>query len=226
MVDAAGAPVLAVLTRAPSSGGKSRLFASLDMPPDPRLLAALLLDTLDGAATPGVRQVVAVAPASACDDVRAIVGDVEVMAQPDGDLGQRMRATMTALFARGAPAVGLIGSDLPHITASTIAEAFALVVRDPDALVLGPAADGGYYLVAAQRVPDIFSGIEWGSGDVLAQTERAAAARQFHVHRLATVADVDTAGDLRRAAHSGRAPRTAAWLRTYAPSLFRPFPEA
>jgi glycosyltransferase A (GT-A) superfamily protein (DUF2064 family) len=259
MVDAADAPVLAVLTRAPSSGGKSRLFASLAMPPDPRLLAALLLDTLDGVAVPGVRRVVAVTPGSACDEIRALLGrlkpaptrnespaptrnespaparnespaptnestgpgatpdvDVKVMAQPEGDLGQRMRATMTALFARGAPAVALIGSDVPHITAATIAEAFALVGRDPDALVLGPAADGGYYLVAAQRMPDVFSGIEWGSGQVLAQTERAAAARQFRVHHLATVADVDTADDLYRAARSGRAPRTAAWLSAYA----------
>lgn len=212
MVDAADAPVLAVLTRAPSSGGKTRLFASLGLPPDPSLLAALLLDTLDGAAVPGVRRVVAVTPASACDEVRDIVGDVEVMAQSDGDLGERMRATMTALFARGAPAVALIGSDVPHITAATIAEACALVVRDPAALVLGPAADGGYYLIAAQRVPDVFSGIEWGSDRVLAQTERAAAAHRFRVHHLATRADVDTADDLRRAASSGRAPRTAAWL--------------
>lgn len=215
MVDAADAPVLAVLTRAPSSGGKTRLFASLGVSPDPKLLAALLLDTLDGAAVPGVRRVVAVTPASACDDVRDIVGDVEVMAQPEGDLGERMRATMTALFARGAPAVALIGSDVPHITAATIAEACALVVRDPDALVLGPAADGGYYLIAAQRVPDVFGGVEWGSEQVLAQTERAAAAHQFRVHHLATIADVDTADDLHRAARSGRAPRTAAWLSAY-----------
>jgi len=216
MVDAADAPVLAVLTRAPSAGGKTRLFASLGLPPDPNLLTALLLDTLDGAAVPGVRRVVAVTPASACDEVRDIVGDVEVMAQPEGDLGERMRATMTALFARGAPAVALMGSDVPHSTAATIAEAFALVVRDPDALALGPAADGGYYLIAARRVPDVFSGIEWGSEDVLAQTERAAAAHQFHVHHLATMADVDTAADLHAAARSGRAPRTAAWLSTYA----------
>ena len=221
MVDAADAPVLAVLTRAPSSRGKTRLFASLGVPPDPSLLVALLLDTLDGAAVPGVRRVVAVTPASACDDVREIVGDVEVIAQPEGDLGERMRATMTALFARGARTVALMGSDVPHITAATVAEACALVARDPDALVLGPAADGGYYLIAAQRVPDVFSEITWGSEHVLAQTNRAAAVSRFHVHYLATLADVDTADDLHAAARSGRAPRTAAWLGTYAARLGR-----
>lgn len=216
MVAAADAPVLAVLTRAPSSGGKTRLFASLGLSFDPKLLTALLLDTLDGAAAPGVRRVVAVTPAAACDEVRQIVGDlvgdVEVIAQPDGDLGDRMRATMTVLLARGAPAVALMGSDVPHITAETIADACARMAEDPDALVLGPAEDGGYYLIAARRVPEVFSGIEWGSDQVLAQTERAAAAYPFRVHRLETLTDVDTADDLRAAARSGRAPRTAAWL--------------
>ncbi len=215
MVDAADALVLVVLTRAPSSRGKTRLFASLGVPPDPSLLTALLLDTLDGAAVPGVQRVVAVTPASACDAVREIVGDVEVIAQPEGDLGERMRATMTALFARGARAVVLIGSDVPNIAAATIADACALVDKAPDALVLGPATDGGYYLVAARRVPDVFSGITWGSAQVLAQTERAAAAGRFHVYHLPTLADVDTAEDLRGAVRSGLAPRTAAWLDAY-----------
>jgi rSAM/selenodomain-associated transferase 1 len=212
MVDAADPPVLAVLTRAPSSGGKTRLFASLGLPSDPALLDALLLDTLDGAAAPGVRRVVAVTPAGGCDEVRRIVGNVGVMPQPDGNLGQRMRALMAALFAGGAPAVALIGSDLPHLTPAVIAEAFALASRHPDALVLGPAADGGYYLIAAQRLPDVFSGIDWGSARVRLQTEQAAAANGLRVHHLQTMSDVDRVDDLRRAAASGRARRTAAWL--------------
>src|SRR5688572_14192295 len=213
MVDAADTPVLAVLTRAPSSGGKTRLFASLGLPSDAALLNALLLDTLDGAAAPGVRRVVAVTPADGCGEVRRIVGNVGVMPQPDGDLGERMRAVMAALFARGAPAVALVGSDLPHLTPAIVAEALALAARDPDALVLGPAADGGYYLIAAQRVPDVFSGIDWGSARVCLQTEQAAVANGFTVHFLQTMSDVDSVDDLRRAAASGLARRTEAWLR-------------
>jgi rSAM/selenodomain-associated transferase 1 len=212
MVDAANAPVLAVLTRAPSSGGKTRLFAALGVPTDPSLLTALLLDTLDGGTVPSVRQVVAVTPASACDEVQAIVGDTEVIAQPDGDLGARMRATMAALFARGAPAVVLVGSDLPHITAAVVADACAGVMEEPETLVLGPAHDGGYYLIAARRVPSVFSGITWGSADVMTQTARAAVADGYRVHRLPMMTDVDTPDALRGAAHTGRAPRTAAWL--------------
>jgi glycosyltransferase A (GT-A) superfamily protein (DUF2064 family) len=159
-----------------------------------------------------VRRVVAVTPPEACDEVRRIVGEVEVMPQTDGTLGDRMRAIMDAQFSRGAPAVALIGSDLPHLTPATVAEAFALVARDQDALVLGPAADGGYYLIAARRLPDVFSGIEWGSARVRAQTEHAAMAGGFRVHHLPTMADVDTSDDLRSASASGLARRTAAWL--------------
>jgi rSAM/selenodomain-associated transferase 1 len=212
MVGATDAPVLAVLTRAPSSGGKTRLFASLGAPPDVGLLTALLLDTLDGGTVPGVRRVVAVTPASACDEVRTIVGDAEVISQPDGELGVRMRTTMAACFAGGAPAVVLVGSDLPHITPAVIAEACARVMREPQTLVLGPAIDGGYYLIGARRVPDTFSGITWGSPDVLAQTQRAAVADGYRVYLLPTMTDVDNADALRDAARSGQAPRTAAWL--------------
>src|SRR6185436_908851 len=63
MVDVSDARVVAILTRAPSSGGKSRLFRALACPPDSGLLTALLLDTVDGAAARGVTRVVSVTPA-------------------------------------------------------------------------------------------------------------------------------------------------------------------
>lgn len=223
MVDVAGAPVLAILTRAPSSGGKSRLFAQLGRLPDRCLLEALLLDTIEGAATPMARTVVAVTPGSACAEVRALMGrlkaapttDVQVIPQPDGDLGERMRGTMAHLFGCGAQAVALIGSDLPQITSQPVVAAFELLSNDPDGLVLGPALDGGYYLVAARRVPDVFRGVDWGSPRALEQTQRAAHAQGFHVHLLDVLSDVDTADDLRRLSRSEAAPRTAAWLREH-----------
>ena len=213
MVGAAHSHVLAILTRAPSAGGKTRLFHSLGIVPDPALLSALLLDTLHGSAAPGVRPVVVVTPADACAEVSALVGEVDVMAQSEGDLGERMHATMTTLFAQGAAVVGLIGSDVPHISSASIGAAFDLASRDAGTLVLGPAEDGGYYLVAARRVPDIFSGIDWGTSRVLAQTQTAAQRDGFRVECLDTLTDVDTEEDLRRVVRLGRSPRTAAWLK-------------
>jgi hypothetical protein len=127
-----------------------------------------------------------------------------------------MRAAMAYLFEHGARAVALVGSDLPHITAAPVTAAFEALAADPGALVLGPAADGGYYLVAATRVPDVFGGIEWGSPRVLEQTRQAAVSQGFRVRLLAGMSDVDTADDLRRVTR-GEAPppRTTAWVHDF-----------
>lgn len=218
MVDVAGARVVALLTRAPSSGGKSRLFASLGRPPDPALLEALLLDTLDGLGASGVRHVVAVDPPSACEEVRAIVpAAVAVVAQPPGSLGDRMRGTLTRLLDTGARAVVLVGSDLPEIESATVAEAFALLDENPDVLVLGPAADGGYYLIGACRVPDVFGGIPWGAASVFAETVAAAGRAGVPVSLVSPLADVDAPADLERVAarRDQRAYRTRAWIRRH-----------
>jgi uncharacterized protein len=208
MVDVADADVVAVLTRAPSAGGKRRLFAALGRPCDPALLTALLLDTIDGVAAAGVPVVVAVTPPGATD---AIFEALQVIRQPEGDLGRRMAETMRQLFESGARRVALVGSDLPAITAAPIRDAFRALDADPDAIVLGPALDGGYYLVAAARVPAVFDGIEWGSAHVLAQTRDAAQRAGLRIHFVAELNDVDTLADLQ--AMAGGTTRTAAWVR-------------
>jgi glycosyltransferase A (GT-A) superfamily protein (DUF2064 family) len=73
--------------------------------------------------------------------------------------------------------------------------------------VLGPATDGGYYLLAATRVPDVFDGIDWGSSRVLEQTLAAADRAGMRVHLLEPLTDVDTPGDLREVT----ARRTRQW---------------
>ena len=213
MVVVADAAVVALLTRAPGRGGKSRLFAELQIAGDPVLLTALLLDTLDGVAVPGVARVIAVEPPDACDEVRAIApADVAVVPQASGDLGDRMRALMADLFARGARAVVLVGSDLPDIETGVVADAFAELAVHPDAIVVGPALDGGYYLLgAAGRVPPVFDAIRWGSADVLSQTRAAAERHDVPVVLVAPSGDVDTLADLRRVT----ARRTREWRRAF-----------
>jgi rSAM/selenodomain-associated transferase 1 len=210
MVDVPPPAVVAILTRAPSRGGKSRLFAALDRPPDPALLSALLLDTLDGVTSAGTTRVVLVEPADACDEVRALLPDeVRVMAQADGTLGDRMRAAMQDLFDEGASIVVLVGSDLPDIAPQTIDDAISHLRSDAAALVLGPAHDGGYYLIAATRVPEVFDDIEWSSSQVFEQTRAAAAKHGLRVHLLDPLRDVDTPDDLQHV----RARRTRSWCR-------------
>jgi rSAM/selenodomain-associated transferase 1 len=208
MVDLAGAAVVAILTRAPASGGKSRLFRALGRDPDPALLAALLLDTIDAAAAPGITRVIVVEPPEACEDVQALVPGITVLPQRGGTLGARMRAAMQTLFDCGARAVALIGSDLPDLQRRMVTETFAALELDRTALVLGPADDGGYYLVAATTLPDVFDGIEWGGERVLVQTIAQAEQRGVRVHLLEPLSDVDTVANLSRVA----APRTRQWV--------------
>jgi glycosyltransferase A (GT-A) superfamily protein (DUF2064 family) len=81
--------------------------------------------------------------------------------------------------------------------------------------VLGPATDGGYYLIAAARVPDVFEAIDWSTPRVLEQTRDAARAAGMQVALIAPLTDVDTAADLQAlvARDDGRSPRTVAWAR-------------
>jgi rSAM/selenodomain-associated transferase 1 len=199
MVDVQGQDVVAVLTRAPSAGGKTRLFRELGWPPDPEVLAALLLDTLDAVDVAGCRRVVCFTPASAETELRALVpAGVSLLPQREGDLGERMAHAFDDLLAQGAASVVLIGSDLPGIDPSVVAVALRTVRERPGVVVLGPARDGGYYLVAAARTPAaLFSGMTWSTPAVLADTEERARAANIEVVRVAAAADIDTADDLR-----------------------------
>lgn len=218
MVGVAGADVLVVLTRAPSAGGKSRLFAELGMAPDPLLRAALLLDTIDGAAPRGSpwTLVVAVEPAEGTREVASLVPGREVVTQPEGSLGDRMYDVIEARFAAGAARVVLIGSDLPAMTADRVSAAFEVLRRSPGTVVLGPADDGGYYLIGATATPPVFAGIDWGRPDVLARTRTAAELAGCPVALIAPLPDVDGAADL--AAVPDSAWRTRAWLRRARPA--------
>ena len=121
--------------------------------------------------------------------------------QGHGGLGVRMQRLMDGI----APGpVIIIGADIPGIRASHIRDAFRLLGRH-DA-VLGPATDGGYWLVGLRRrpcVPRIFAAVRWSSPHALADT--LAKLRGRPVGRVAALPDVDTAADLARcAALAGR----------------------
>jgi hypothetical protein len=211
MVDLQGTDIVAVLTRAPSAGGKTRLFRDLGSAPVPDLLAALLLDTLDAVALAGVTRVLCYTPRTAETEMRALAPpDVVLMAQHEGDLGDRMRGVFDDLFARGARSVVLIGSDLPGIEGAAILAAQRVIRERPAAVVLGPARDGGYYLVAASHTPaGLFRSFDWGSRGVLAETERRARAAGLEVVSVAAGRDIDTLEDLRALlASDAPAPRT------------------
>ena len=121
--------------------------------------------------------------------------DADYRPQCEGDLGARMAGAFAEAFSRDVQRVVLVGTDCPGFTADLLAEAFD-TLRRADA-VLGPAADGGYYLIGLRQLaPELFEGIPWGGADVLERTLAHARARQLSVCLLQTLRDVDRPEDL------------------------------
>lgn len=114
--------------------------------------------------------------------------------QAAGDLGARMQQAFAAAFQAGAQRVVMIGTDCPEVDMTDIHAAWkALAQHD---LVLGPAADGGYWLIGLKQPrPELFSHIQWSTSSVLAETIARAQQMGLRYKRLRTLSDVDTKAD-------------------------------
>ena len=119
--------------------------------------------------------------------------------QGRGDLGARMLAAIRHLIEiRGYDAALLVGSDIPWLDADHLREAAAML-QPGGGIVLGPADDGGYYLIGMTEVhAALFEGVPWGTGSVLADTLRAADRLGIDARLVRGAYDVDTIEDLRR----------------------------
>ena len=115
--------------------------------------------------------------------------------QSGANLGERMHRALDAACGNGSGAV-LIGTDCPFLEVADLHEAAGALADDADA-VLGPAADGGYYLIGMRRSDvQAFSDIEWGSEQVLAVTRERFRALRWRWHELSPRTDVDRPEDL------------------------------
>lgn len=114
--------------------------------------------------------------------------------QGDGDLGARLERAFDQAFAAEARRVVIIGSDCPDIAVPDIEAAWA-ALRESD-VVLGPATDGGYWLVGLRAPqPQLFRGIPWSTAAVLTETLARARLAGLSVHLLRALSDVDTVED-------------------------------
>jgi len=115
--------------------------------------------------------------------------------QGEGDLGERMSRALRQSFERGSARTVIVGTDCPDVSAAVLEEAFEmLALRD---LVLGPARDGGYYLIGLdQPAPDLFKEIPWGTDEVLARTHQKARVLGLSVGFLELLQDIDRPEDL------------------------------
>jgi uncharacterized protein len=121
--------------------------------------------------------------------------DLGYRLQSSGDLGARITAAIQAAFAEGVERVVVIGTDCPELNAEILDQAFqALQQQD---LVIGPATDGGYYLIGLSRlIPELFEGITWGTEVVFDQTIAIAQQLGLTVARLTPLTDIDRPEDL------------------------------
>ena len=115
--------------------------------------------------------------------------------QGEGDLGKRMENSFLSAFNRGAQEVIIIGIDCPGVNAQVLTKAFDKI-QNCD-LILGPAVDGGYYLIGLRRaIGKLFTNIDWGTAKVLQQTVDIAEQLNLSIAYLRTLADVDRKEDL------------------------------
>lgn len=136
------------------------------------------------------QRLIAFAPAAAERAFRELAGKAwQVAPQTTGDLGERMQHFFAAAMER-AERVVLIGADSPDLPIEYIEQAFAALHAHD--VVLGPAHDGGYYLVgAAGHVPPIFESVAWSTDRVWPQTLARLAAAGCRWHALPPWHDVD-----------------------------------
>lgn len=170
-----------------------------------RLYAAFLADVVAGIEIKGVTVRVAYTRDGGMDGFdEAGVSAHQLMAQHGVDLGDRERGVFEDLFRDRFSPVVMIGSDLPTLPPTRVAEALARLRDAPDRVVLGPASDGGYYLIGltagrdAGSVPDLFTGIRWSTAWTLADTVAAARRCDLAVDLLAECYDVDDEPGLAR----------------------------
>ena len=212
---------LAVFVRFPQPGqAKTRLIPALGPEGAAELQHKMTLHTLRSARDlRRLRRTEVTVRYSGGDEqaMRSLYGaDLGLAPQGEGDLGQRLRRITDEAFANGTDALVIIGSDCPELTPAIMQEAFDALRRHD--VVLGPASDGGYYLIGLRRpAPELFDGIAWGTNAVLTQTLQAASRLGLSTATLGVLNDVDLPADLpvwHRALDANRANRISVIIPT------------
>jgi rSAM/selenodomain-associated transferase 1 len=189
---------LIVLSKAPVAGQvKTRLVPLLGREGAARLYRTLLEHTLDKLCTADLCPVeLCCAPDSRHDFFATCRTRYPLVLteQGQGDLGRRMSMAVAAALAQ-AESVVLVGADCPSMTGDDVDTAFQRLGAGDD-VVLGPAEDGGYYLVGMKRHhAQLFAAVPWGSAGVMGRTLQRIGALGLASSLLSTRADLDTPAD-------------------------------
>ena len=200
----ATAPTLILFTRVPQAGrAKTRLIPALGAQGAAEfqwgLLERLLAELQAGAAQGLWRLSVHYCGQEGLPRLQAMLDEATALTPQadDPDLGVRMREAIGRELAAGAPAVGLMGSDLPGAARDVVAAALTLLARPETDVALCPTLDGGYWFVGLKRpFPQLFEGTTYGGATVF---DDALAACRAHGRAVAvgpSLRDIDTPEDL------------------------------
>ncbi len=208
-----GGCAIAVMAKAPRPGQvKTRLVPPLTAISAATLSASFLRDITENialaASDAAIHGYVAYAPVGfeksfdgmLADGTRLVLADgVGVSAPGVAGFGRSLLHAAQALFAKGHDAVCLLNSDSPTLPTRLLAQAAISLSEPGDRVVLGPAEDGGYYVIG-MKAPHLhlFQDIAWSTNSVADETRARAAALGLPVVELATWYDVDDAASLRR----------------------------
>lgn len=205
---------LAVMAKRPQAGEvKTRLCPPLTPDEAAELARCFLADTLEQVRrVPGVERFVAFSPPDAEDFFRPRTGGAfSLVRQTAGDLGARLADLTDQCLKAGFTGVIVIGTDSPTLPDAVLREAREVLAGELADVVLGPADDGGYYLIGLRRPSRaLFAGIAWSTDAVLSQTVARADAAGLRTHLLPPWYDVDVPADLKRLARELADDRTRA----------------
>ena len=190
---------IVVMVKYPKPGSvKTRLGRQIGMEKAAVLYRGFVRTMLATCRSTGFDTVISCHPDHPVSDYREWLGSgCDFMMQKGADLGQKMRDAFEQAFALGFDRIILTGSDLPHLTAAIIEEAAQRTGRCD--VVIGPAKDGGYYLVAMTQecfFSEMFDDIPWSTPDVLHTTLKKFAAARRKPILLTAMRDIDTLEDL------------------------------
>ncbi|MEE2675841.1 MAG: TIGR04282 family arsenosugar biosynthesis glycosyltransferase [Planctomycetota bacterium] len=176
---------------------KTRLACDTNNQFAAEIYQAFLLSTLKRVSGLAEAQILCVTPVERLADFALVTPpNWTITSQSDGDLGERMNSFFQNAIECQIKKTVLIGTDSPTLPVDMIQKAFE-ALEDVDC-VIGPAIDGGYYLIGCQQqVPPIFADIHWSSDKVLEQTIKALLGAGYSYELLPPWFDIDTIDDLR-----------------------------
>lgn len=189
---------IAIICKTPRVGfSKTRMIPLVGAETAATLAGAFLRDIgnviVEARATHALHGFAVYAPAGSEDALRSFLpNDFRLLCQQDAELGRVLFSSSEQLFAQGYAHVVLVNADSPTLPVNRLTAALDALSAPGDRVVLGPAVDGGYYLIGLKHPhAHLFADIPWSTEKVLALTRERAGVLHLPVVELATWYDVD-----------------------------------